>query len=70
MNISCDPKDVANAARCVDRCIPKGFQDAVKTSILCKIATTAGPDSGSNFRITDVGDFRITDSGDNRIWIL
>ncbi len=70
MSFNCDPSTLANAARCVDQCVPKGFQEPIKTSLLCKIATAAGPDSGSNFRILDNGDFRVTDTGDNRIWVL
>jgi hypothetical protein len=64
-----DPSKLANDARCLNQCIPKGFQDAITISLLCQIINSSGPTSIS-FRVTDVGDFRTTDSGDNRIWIL
>ncbi len=67
--MTCDPSEIANSARCMNQCIPPGFQRAVTISLLCEIAQISHPDAG-NFRITDLNDFRVTDTGDSRIWIL
>jgi hypothetical protein len=65
--MTCDPSEIANAARCFDQCVPRRFQKAIRISLLCQAANGANPDTG-NFRITDVSDFRVTDTGDSRIW--
>lgn len=38
MPVSCDPKDLMQAAACFDSCIPPGEQAAVQTYLLAVIA--------------------------------
>ncbi len=64
MTISCDPSDLANAARCVLECVPPRMQQAIKTSLLCQVASS----SQANLRITSASDVRVTDGGDSRAW--
>lgn len=46
MSLNCDPKALADAARCFQSCIPAGMQAAVQNYILCHIAQGGGMGSG------------------------
>jgi len=39
--MNCDPKELANAARCFETCIPPGMQAAVQNYLLCQVAELA-----------------------------
>lgn len=38
MTISCEPADLIDAAKCMDRCVPPGLQLAIQTMLLANIA--------------------------------
>lgn len=58
MAVNCDPSTLANEARCFDRCIPPGMQDAVKTYLL---AVWAGGSLDPNTLMQQAACFRCLD---------
>lgn len=58
MAISCDPSDLANAARCFDNCARGGIGQAVKSYLLCQYANLpVGPAAPTNPDIADASIF-------------
>lgn len=50
--MNCDPKELTNAARCFESCIPKGMQSAVQNYLLCNLASLI--ESGRGLGSTEI----------------
>lgn len=50
--MACDPRELANAARCISSCIPKGEQTAALISLFCQIVENGGGGGGGSGTVT------------------
>lgn len=66
MAVSCDPNDLAKAAKCF--CADHKTQEEVNVYLLCQYANAGPPPPAGNNRVVGDGNTRVWSAGNNRIW--